>query len=255
MVSPGGCGTTPVTGYEVALDDRSFVVGANVGSVTVQPLDPGVEVAFRVRALSASGASPWADAPVVAPGPGENLFSDVEWGHEFHREIRAAVDSGIVGGYDDGTFRPTAPVSRQAAAVFLWRMAGAPEGPFPDPGLSDVPAGHEFATAIWWAAAEGITTGYVDGTFRPTSPVTRQAWMAFQWRAAGEPAPACGDAYFSDVADSHEFVEPITWAACEGITSGYGDGTFRPGATVSRQAAVAFLVRPSLPAWGPLSED
>ena len=108
---------------------------------------------------------------------------------------------------------------------------------------------------IWWAAAEGITTGYVDGTFRPTSPVTRQAWMAFQWRAAGEPAPACGDADFSDVADSHEFVEPITWAACEGITSGYGDGTFRPGATVSRQAAVAFLVRPSLPAWGPLSED
>src|SRR5690606_37999174 len=84
--APEDAGTTPVTGYEVALDDRSFVVGANIGSMTVQPLDPGVEVAFRVRALSASGASPWADAPVVAPGPGENLFSDVEWGHQFHRE-------------------------------------------------------------------------------------------------------------------------------------------------------------------------
>ena len=36
--------------------------------------------------------------------------------------------------------------------------------------------------AITWLAAEGITTGYRDGSFRPTQPVTRGEVAAFLYR-------------------------------------------------------------------------
>lgn len=48
---------------------------------------------------------------------------------------------------------------------------------------------------------------------------------------------------FADVPVDHAFFEPISWAAAQRITTGYPDGTFSPGAPVSRQAMVAFLHR------------
>lgn len=116
----------------------------------------------------------------AGPFPHPTL-SDVPMGEPFHTAIAWGVDEGIVGGYPDGTFRPTAPVSRQAMVVFLWRLSGEPAGPFPATGFSDMPTG-TFGTAISWAVDEGITNGYDDGTFRPTAPVSRQAGVAFIYR-------------------------------------------------------------------------
>ncbi len=50
---------------------------------------------------------------------------------------------------------------------------------------------------------------------------------------------------FSDVPDGHPFHDDITALADAGVTTGYGDGTFRPGATVTRQAVAAFTSRSS----------
>ena len=58
-------------------------------------------------------------------------FSDVPPSHPFHTEIAWLAQSGITGGYADGTFRPTLPVSRQAMAAFLWRAAGQPAASTP----------------------------------------------------------------------------------------------------------------------------
>lgn len=48
---------------------------------------------------------------------------------------------------------------------------------------------------------------------------------------------------FSDVPDDHPFDEDITWLADAGISEGFPDDTFRPGAPVSRQAMAAFMRR------------
>jgi hypothetical protein len=117
---------------------------------------------------------------IVAPA--EPSFSDVPADHPFSTEIEWASAEGIARGYPDGGFRPGAPVTRQAMASFLYQFLGAPLGPFQDPGFTDVAAGHQFKTAIWFMAAEGITTGYGDGTFRPGDAVTRQAMAAFLYR-------------------------------------------------------------------------
>ncbi len=46
---------------------------------------------------------------------------------------------------------------------------------------------------------------------------------------------------FSDVGPAHPFYDEIEWGARNDITSGYGDGTFRPQNTVTRQAAMAWF--------------
>lgn len=51
--------------------------------------------------------------------------------------------------------------------------------------FSDVPTTHPFFQEIEALAASGITTGYPDGTFRPSNYITRQAMAAFLARALG----------------------------------------------------------------------
>ena len=48
---------------------------------------------------------------------------------------------------------------------------------------------------------------------------------------------------FTDVPTSHVFTKEIAWLADEGISTGYTDGTFRPGAPVLREQMAAFLHR------------
>src|SRR5690606_30281424 len=122
-------------------------------------------------------------------------FSDVPPSHPFITEIEWLIDNGITQGYSDGTFRPSDPVTRQAMAAFLYRLAGSPvyEPPtvasFTDvqaPGDGD--PGHTFFAEIEWLASTGVTTGWDDGTFRPNNSVSRQAMAAFMYRLAGSPS-------------------------------------------------------------------
>jgi hypothetical protein len=56
--------------------------------------------------------------PFPAPG-----FSDVGAGHPFYEQISWMADSGVSEGYQDGTFKPAAPVTRQAMSAFMQRFA------------------------------------------------------------------------------------------------------------------------------------
>ncbi|MCC5950690.1 MAG: S-layer homology domain-containing protein [Acidimicrobiia bacterium] len=178
--------------------------------------------------------------PTPAPDP-DAPFADVPSTHPFVGAVRWMADNGISTGFADNTFRPTAPVTRQAMASFLWQIQGAPEGPFPDPGLADVPPGHPFHTPIAWMVDSGLATGFDDGNFRPTADVSRQATAAFLWRIEGQPGAPSPD--FTDVPPTHPFAAAIGWATAAGVTGGFDDGTFRPANPVSRQAAAAFLQR------------
>ena len=87
----------PVTGAESSSDDGRVVAGA---------LD----------------AVPWFGVVVRWAAP----FTDVGPGHAFFGPISWLASVGVAGGFGDGSFRPTAVVSRQAMAAFLYRMAGSP---------------------------------------------------------------------------------------------------------------------------------
>jgi hypothetical protein len=194
--------------------------------------------AITVPVPASSAAASTVGAGASARGA---QFADVPASHPFLAEIAWLAGTAVTQGYDDGTFRPAAPVSRQGMAAFLHRLAGAPAVDSA-PSFADVPANHPFREAIGWLAASGVTTGYGDGTFRPAAPVSRQAMAAFLHRLTGASAP--GDPpSFRDVPPSHPFRIEVGWLASSGVTTGYDDGTFRPAAPVSRQAMAAFLHR------------
>lgn len=114
------------------------------------------------------------------------------------------------------------------------------------PRFADVPVGTTFYSDIEWAVRAGVATGYAGGVFQPRAAVTREAMAAFLYRAAtGQAVPACTGSgrTFSDVPTTHPFCGAIEWLAARGITTGFPDGTFRPGQSVSREAMAAFLFR------------
>lgn len=90
---------------------------------------------------------------------------------------------GITTGWSDGTFRPDSSVNRDAMAAFFYRYAGSPEYTAPAQArFTDVPTDKQFYREISWLAAQGVTTGWPDGSFRPVEPVHRDAMAAFVFR-------------------------------------------------------------------------
>jgi streptogramin lyase len=149
-------------GYE----DRSFRPGDAVTRASMS--------AFLYRL-----AGEPAFTPPVSPS-----FSDVSTSHPFFLEVEWMSDEGITTGYANGTYRPSAAVTRQSMSAFMLRMAD-PDPPFVPPAsatFDDVSTSHPFFVEIEWMAAEAITNGYADGTFKPAAVVTRQAMSAFMYR-------------------------------------------------------------------------
>lgn len=172
----------------------------------------------------------------VPPSPQQNY---IHW----------LADTGITTGWADRTFRPSEAVNRQAMAAFLFRAAGSPAfTPPANPTFTDVARNHTFFQEIEWLASTGITTGWNEPngtrTFRPAQPVTREAFAAFLHRFNGSPA-AGAQANFRDVPANSQFARYISWMATTGISTGWDDGTFRPGQPVNRGALAAFLFRAS----------
>ena len=96
---------------------------------------------------------------------------------------------GVVGGYADGSFNPTAGLTRGAAAKIICNMLLGPttaealvanEAPY-----SDVAVDNVFAGYIAFCANEGIISGYADGTFKPAAPLTGYAFMKMLLGALG----------------------------------------------------------------------
>ena len=172
----------------------------------------------------------------------EVQFSDVTNPDVFYYDyVYDMAERGIVGGYADGTFRPTADCNRAAVVTFLWRLSGKPE-PSKLATFKDMTGNSDFDKAISWAAENNITTGWADNTFRPWNTCNRAAVMTFLWRAAGKPEPT-KMAEFTDMTGNKDFDTAISWASEKGITTGWADGTFRPWNTCNRLAVVSFLAR------------
>lgn len=177
-----------------------------------------------------------------------NPFVDVESGSVYYEHVLWAYyyDPQITAGTDATHFSPSAPCTRGQVVTFLWRAAGRPQPTSTSISFSDVMnsgACQPYYTAILWAAENGITTGYSDGTFRPHAQIKRAEFVTFLWRYYGQPSPSNLDNPFVDVSPNSVFYKAILWAAEQGITQGYGNNDFQPNRICSRWQVVTFLHR------------
>ena len=98
---------------------------------------------------------------------------------------------------------------------------------------------------VYWAADNGITTGYDRVYFGPQQNCTRRELSIFLWRLAGKPA-ASGSLPFSDTgkyAKTTDSYKAILWCYTNGIVKGYSDGTFKPDNPIVRKDTMIMLYR------------
>ena len=173
---------------------------------------------------------------------------DYEWpfvddeGSYARLEIEEMFERGITYGCGWSTFCPDRTVSREEVMTFIARALADGETPWPSYQgyYSDVPEGEWFTGPVEYLVEEGILPGGALGT---GFPAERALMVDVLMNAMGNVSYGPYQGYFSDVSESDWFWRKVERAYELGITTGYPDGTFRPYNYLTREEAVALLMR------------
>ncbi|MCA0971509.1 S-layer homology domain-containing protein [Halobacillus litoralis] len=92
-------------------------------------------------------------------------------------------------------------------------------------------------------AAKYIVQGKEDGSFDPQSAITRSEFSALVARSLALFADEDADAPFTDIRDEKWYADPISAVYEAGIVQGREDGSFDPGASLTRIEGVLMLDR------------
>jgi hypothetical protein len=119
----------------------------------------------------------------------------------------------------------------------------------PPSGFTDI-AGNVHAAAIECVAFHGIALGITETTYSPRMEVRRDQMANFIARFIDQFADAFGVSLpddpphaFDDVAADSPHALRINQLAAVDIVGGFDDGTYRPGASVTRDAMASFINR------------
>lgn len=112
-------------------------------------------------------------------------------------------------------------------------------GPEPLP-FTDVPSDAWYIDGVQYVYTHHIMSGTSPTTFSPSTPVSRSVIVQVLYNLAGQPEVEGGHD-FSDVPAGYWSEEAIIWAVQNGAVGGYGDGTFGPDDTLTREQLAVVL--------------
>ena len=135
----------------------------------------------------------------------------------------------------DGTYTFTQPDGKVTVTV-TFRCDGGEL--CPGHHLTDVRKDAWYHAAVDYVVEQGIMEGMSETEFSPNTEVTRAQAVQILYNLEGQPT-VDGDNEFTDVFGWYEAA--VTWAAQTGVATGYGDGTFQPGDSITRQEFAQML--------------
>ncbi|MDI3279934.1 MAG: S-layer homology domain-containing protein [Bacillota bacterium] len=161
--------------------------------------------------------------------------------------IEQLVQTGVIKGYPDRTFRPDRSITRAEFATILAKAFHL--DPAHQVSFKDV-RGHWARSYIAALAEQGIIQGYPDGTFRPQNKITRAELTSMIIRALrleGEEKLAARNwpETFADVSPDHWAFKAVELANRLGIIPPYYADRFEPRRLATR-ADTAFMVKGAL---------
>ncbi len=232
---------TPDEGYEVG---SLQVVKDSGGEVSVTKRGDG-EYLFTMPGEAVRVIAAFVEAQEEAD-EWDNPFADVAKGAWYYDAVAYASQNGLMNGVSADSFAPDATTSRGMIVTILYRLEGSPSAAQAD--FADVAAGAYYAGAVAWASANGIVTGYGDGTFGPDAAITREQLGAILYRYAQylglEVSQTADLTGYADAADISEWAQQaFAWAVREGLISGMDDGTLAPRGTATRAQVATILMR------------
>ena len=146
-------------------------------------------------------------------------------------------------GYEDGTVRPNANISRAEVAAIFFRLL---KDDVRDDNLTansvftDVAFGKWYNKSISTMAKIGIVKGRTADTFVPNAPITRAEFAAICSRFDRSNVEIKSD--FNDIS-GHWAENEIRRAASLGWIQGYTDGSFKPDQNITRAEAASMINR------------
>ncbi|MFJ8517054.1 S-layer homology domain-containing protein [Lysinibacillus xylanilyticus] len=213
--------------------------------------------ALAASVMTAAMVIPVATENVQAVPVTKTTFNDVPKSHWAYESIKHVAEKGLVTGYDDGTYKPSAQVTRAEFATFLSRVFDSEDrttAKFTDVGS------HWAIDAI----QEGLAVGFIQASdftnnkFEPNKPMTRgemSRWLA-NGLASANPEYAKA---IEEIANSSLTLIPIPEfykggvnkkdlpyigvMLATGLLSGYEDFSFKPSGNTTRAEVATILIR------------
>lgn len=254
--------------YVYAAVDRGYMSGT--GSGTFDPLS-AVTRGQAVQALYSLAGYPKVKQ--------RDLYTDVAKDAWFAKAVVWAEDQEILSGYEDGTFRPEEPITRQQMATALHHFASGILGQDASQRSSldqyvDRDEVESYAAAsVKWAVSRQILNGVNGDTLEPSGSVPRcqmaamllaledekpsgqvvSGSMPVQEEPAAEEAPETEETpevtekqklpseSLSDVGEDAWYLDGVNFAVSHGYMSPLREGQFVPKGMVTRRQAVRIL--------------
>jgi uncharacterized protein YjdB len=169
------------------------------------------------------------------------VLSDVN-GHWAQSQIETMITKGVVAGYPDNTFKPDKTITRAEFITMTnkaFSFTTTAEINYPDVNVNDW-----FAKEITIAKAAGYISGYLDGTMKPNSEITRQevATIITQILKLDTTAGIGELSKFTDSASIPTWSGSAIAAMVKaGYLTGYPDGTFKALNPTTRAMAAVIL--------------
>ena len=107
--------------------------------------------------------------------------------------------------------------------------------------FTDVKEGDWFYEAVQFAVQYDMMNGTGSNRFQPDNLLSRSMIATILWRLEGSPTGS--SAHFTDVSGSMWYAEAVNWAASNGLVNGYGNSTFGPEDSITREQMAAILYR------------
>lgn len=173
----------------------------------------------------------------IAPSAPQKIFADLDEGHWAYNPIIALNKMGIINGYNDGTFKSEATITREEFAKVVVVAFGLTDNGGEYTAFAD--AKDNWANEyIKIAYVNGVVNGIGNGNFGIGQKISRQDAAVMIWRAAKAKGISLGEGSEGAFADQSKIAEyaKASVGALSGakIINGFEDGSFRPDNSITR---------------------
>lgn len=175
----------------------------------------------------------------------QTTFADVPVSAWYCDAVEYVYENGLMSGVSGGRFAPNDTLTRAMLVQTLYAMEGRPAAA--SAGFADVASGDWYASAVNWAAANGVVSGVSETGFGPNNALTREQLALILYRFAqykGYDVTGTSDlaAYADGSSVSGWAAEAMSWAVNAGLISGVGGNQIAPTGTATRAQVAQILM-------------
>ena len=172
---------------------------------------------------------------LTTPAMAQTSFSDVAANQWYTNAVHSAVSNGLLSGYQDGTMRPSASITRAEIASVLSKAFGA-EVKANMKSFTDVTSSQWFYDAMARAVNMGLFAGNGNGTLTPSAPITREeaaVVIAKAFELTGSNGTVLNR--FNDASEVSSWAVPFISGLVEnGYMAGNDKGELNPKGNITR---------------------